>query len=108
MGYFFYNINPIYIFYCLMYYLKIKQYTICGDKEVTNRVIKRLNDICYTQVRHINGKDTPSGFFFNKKSIGFIDMKDNVYISIYTTQSNYTNLIKEDTIKIEDKKENEK
>uniref|UniRef100_A0A6C0ETG6 ATPase AAA-type core domain-containing protein n=1 Tax=viral metagenome TaxID=1070528 RepID=A0A6C0ETG6_9ZZZZ len=104
MGYFFYSINPIYLFYCLMYYAKIKQYTICGDKEMFNRVIKRLNDIYYTQVRNINGKDTPCGFFCSKKYIGFIDIKDNTSISIYTTHSNYTNLIKEDTITL---KENE-
>lgn len=100
MGYFFYNINPIYLFYCLMYYIKIKQYTICGDKELSNRVIKRLADIYYTQVRHINGKDTPCGFFFNKKCIGFIDIKDNTIISIYTTHANYINLIKEETISV--------
>ena len=65
MGYFFYSINPIYIFYCLMYYAKIKQYTICGDKEMSNRVIKRLTNIYYTQVRNINVKDTSCCFFCN-------------------------------------------
>ena len=107
MGYFFYSINPIYIFYCLMYYAKIKQYTICGDKEMSNRVIKRLTNIYYTQVRNINGKDTPCGFFCNRKYIGFIDIKDNTLISIYTTQPNYMNLIQEDTILIEKEEKEE-
>lgn len=101
MGYLFYSINPIYLFYCLMYYARIKQYTICGDKEMFNRVIKRLNDIYYTQIRNVNGKDTPCGFFCSKKYIGFIDIKDNTSISIYTTHSNYTKLIKEDTITLD-------
>lgn len=108
LGYFFYNLNPMYLVYCILYFVNIKQYTICGDKELINRIIKKIKDnIYYTQIRHHNGKDSPCGLFFGKKYYGCIDTKENTIISIYTTQKNYNELMLEDIV-VPEKIETEK
>ena len=96
MGYFFYNMSPNYLFYIIYYFLKIKKYTIKGDKELINSIIKKIKDhIFYTEVVNVNGKNFPAGPFIGYNYHGYIENKEYITITLYTTSIKYNNLIKE-------------
>jgi DNA replication protein DnaC len=105
VGYIFYNISPEYLFYLIYYFFKIKKYIITGDKELTNSIMKKItNHIFYTELSHINGRNQPSGWFIGKKYCGYIEIKDNTTITLYTKEEIYNTLMEQEeiqTIKIE-------
>ena len=95
-GYLFYNMPSDYLFYFIFYFFKIKRYIIKGDKELNNDIIKKIKDnIFYTEIVNINGKNYPSGFFIGYKYYGYIEFKDSITITLYTTSIHYHNLINE-------------
>lgn len=108
-GYLFYNMPSDYLFYFIFYFLKIKKYIIKGDKELNNDIIKKIKDnIFYTEIVNINGKNYPSGFFIGYKYYGYIEFKDSITITLYTTSIHYHNLINEidNNVPIKEIKEN--
>ena len=96
-GYIFYNLSPEYLFFLIYYFFKIKKYVISGDKELTNSLMKKItNDIFYTEVRHLNGRNQPSGFFIGKQYYGSIEIKDVTTITLYTKEDTYNLLMEND------------
>ena len=96
-GYIFYNLSPEYLFFLIYYFFKIKKYVISGDKELTNSLMKKItNHIFYTEVRHLNGRNQPSGFFIGKQYYGSIEIKDVTTIILYTKEDTYNLLMEND------------
>jgi hypothetical protein len=100
-GYIFYNLSPHYLFFLIYHFFKIKKYIISGDKEVTNALIKKMtNNIIYTEVTHMNGRDHPSGLFISNKYYGYIEIKDGTTIILYTREETYDSLMEQEEMEI--------
>jgi DNA replication protein DnaC len=96
-GYIFYNFSPDYLFYLIYYFFKIKKYIITGDKELTNSIMKKItNHIFYTEVSYINGRNQPSGFFVGKQYYGYIEIKEDTTITLYTKEETYQSLMQQE------------
>ena len=95
IGYICYYLNPIYLLLSGLYLFKYKYYIIHGDKETTNEIIKKLlTHINSSIIKHSNGKDVPTGYFWSWKCIGHIENhNENDQITIITTPSFYKELI---------------
>lgn len=72
---------------------RVYYYTVHGDKELIQMMVKKLTPHIHTlQVKHLYGKNLKDGYFWSKKSMGFINtQEDSLYI--LTTQSYYQKLI---------------
>lgn len=102
-GYIFYNLSPDYLFYLIYYFFKIKKYIITGDKELTNSIMKKItNQIFYTEVSYLNGRNQPSGFFVGKQYYGYIEIKEDTTITLYTKEVTYQSLMEEEYKEIKD------
>ena len=102
-GYIFYNLTPDYLFYLIYYFFKIKKYIITGDKELTNSIMKKItNHIFYTEVSYLNGRNQPSGFFVGKQYYGYIEIKDDTTITLYTKEVTYQSLMEQEYKEIKD------
>jgi len=67
-------------------------YTIQGDKELIQMMVKKLApDITTLQIKHIYGKNLKDGYFWSRKSIGFINTQEDM-LQIITTPSYYQKL----------------
>ena len=105
-GYIFYNFSPDYLFYLIYYFFKIKKYIITGDKELTNAIMKKItNHIFYTEISYINGRNQPSGFFVGKKYYGYIEIKEDTTITLYTKEDTYNVLMEQEYTEIKDQKD---
>ena len=102
-GYIFYNLSPDYLFYLIYYFFKIKKYIITGDKELTNSIMKKItNHIFYTEVSYLNGRNQPSGFFIGKQYYGYIEIKEDTTIILYTKEVTYQSLMEQEYKEIKD------
>ncbi len=92
-GYVIYYVNPIYAMLLFLRLFRVYSYTVQGDKELIQMMLKKLTpDIHTLQVKHLFGKNLKDGYFWSKKSIGFINtLEDSLYI--LTTPSYYHTLI---------------
>jgi hypothetical protein len=92
-----YYINPLQIFVICCYFFKYKYYFIMEDKETTQNIIKILStDILSFCTKVAHGKEIKSGFFVNKKCIGYIDNMTYEDPKIYIiTHSDYYKKITE-------------
>ena len=105
-GYIFYNLSPDYLFYLIYYFFKIKKYIITGDKELTNSIMKKItNHIFYTEVSYLNGRNQPSGFFIGKQYYGYIEIKEDTTITLYTKEDTYNVLMEQEYTEIKDQKD---
>jgi hypothetical protein len=95
-GYFMYYINPMYAMLLLLRFFRIYYYTVHGDKELIQMMVKKLApDIHTLQVKHLYGKNLKDGYFWSRKSIGFINTQEDA-LFILTTPSYYHKLITTD------------
>lgn len=102
-GYGLYNLMPsvtCYLFLFLQIF-GIRYYTICGDRELSRRLIKSISTQCYSSLfKHVNGRELPSGYFFCRNYVGYIDNlskfnDDHETIYLVTTQEVYKKLVEE-------------
>ena len=101
MGYICYYISPLYLFLGALYLFKRRYYIIHGDKETINGIIKKLiPHINVSHIKHMNGKDVPTGYFWSFKCIGTIDNNshENDRISIITSPSFYKELVQQNDV----------
>lgn len=78
IGYICYYLNPMYLLLSIIYLFKCKYYIINGDKETTSEIIKKLMPtIGYSHIKHSNGKDVPTGYFWSLKCMGYIENNNN-------------------------------
>jgi len=67
-----------------------------GDKELIQMMVKKLApDIHTLQIKHLYGKNLKDGYFWSRKSVGFINTQEDS-LSILTTSSYYQKLIATD------------
>jgi hypothetical protein len=59
-----------------------------------------LNNIIYTELTHITGRDHPSGLFISNKYYGYIEIKDGTTIILYTREETYNLLMEQEEIEI--------
>lgn len=111
IGYLCYYLNPFYLFLSILYCLNLKYYIINGDKDTSQGIIKKLySHIHISHIKHSNGKDYPTGYFFSSKCIGHIENnenRDSDRIYIVCTPTFYKELIQENEISFTRNKENE-
>ena len=91
-GYAIYYINPIYVMLVFLRLFNVYYYTIHGDKDMIQMIVKKLApDINTLQVKHIYGKNLKDGYFWSRKSVGCINTQEDT-LSIITTPSYYHKL----------------
>jgi len=92
-GYAIYYINPMYALLFVLRLCNIYAYTVRGDKELIQMIVKRLSpDIHTLQNKHLYGKNLKDGYFWSRKSVGFIDTQEDS-LTILTTPTYYQKLI---------------
>jgi len=97
-GYMCYYINPLYLFLSVLYVFKRRYFIIQGDKETINGIIKKLTPhICVSHIKHSNGRDIPTGYFWSLKCIGMIENNTHEHdrISIVTSHCFYKELVQQ-------------
>ncbi len=103
-GYLIYYINPIYVILLVLRCFRIYYYTVHGDKELIQMMVKKLAPEIHTlQMKHLYGKNLKDGYFWSRKSIGLINTQEDS-LSILTTSAYYQKLITNDD-KTQDVKE---
>lgn len=105
-GYGLYNMLPNFNcgLFLILQLFGIRYYTICGDRELTKRLIKKISSQCHTSLfKHVNGKEMPSGYFFCKNYLGYIDntskYNEDDVIYLVTKQEVYKKLVEVKYIK---------
>ena len=92
-GYIIYYINPMYAALLFLRLFRVYYYAVQGDKELIQMMVKKLAPDIYTlQMKHLYGKNLKDGYFWSKKSIGFINSQEDV-LYIITSSSYYQKLI---------------
>jgi hypothetical protein len=79
-------------------------YTVSGDKEFIQMIVKKLTpDIHTLQTKHIYGKNLKDGYFWSKKSMGYINTQEDT-LTIITTPSYYQKIttIDDKTIEVKE------
>jgi hypothetical protein len=100
-GYVCYYVNPLYLLLSVLYLFNLKYYIIHGDKETINNIIKKLTPhINVSYIKHSNGKDIPTGYFWSRKCIGWIDNNshENDRVSIITSNLFYKDLVTQNDV----------
>jgi hypothetical protein len=74
-----------------------------GERELLRRVVKTLSSECYScSYKHLNGKEIPSGYFFCKEYIGYLDntarFNEDERIHLVCTKATYQRLVEERTV----------
>jgi hypothetical protein len=74
-----------------------------GERELLRRVVKLLSAECYScSYKHLNGKEIPSGYFFCKEYIGYLDnnarFNEDERIHIICRKGTYQRLVEERTV----------
>jgi len=81
----------------------IRYYVMHGERELLRRVVKLLSAECYScSYKHLNGKEIPSGYFFCKEYIGYLDnnarFNEDERIHIICRKETYQRLVEERTV----------
>lgn len=96
------SFNSLFLFF--LQYIGLRYYILSGDRELMRRVVKQIGSECYTcSFRHTNGKEVPSGYFFSKSYIGFLDnvgrYNEDERIHIFCSRQTYCRLVEEKSVK---------
>ena len=81
----------------------IRYYVMHGERELLRRVVKTLAAECYScSYKHLNGKEIPSGYFFCKEYIGYLDnnarFNEDERIHLICRKDTYQRLVEERTV----------
>ena len=81
----------------------IRYYAMNGERELLRRVVKLIAAECYScSYKHLNGKEIPSGYFFCRGYVGYLDnnarFNEDERIHIICTKETYQRLVEERTV----------